>query len=287
MADGTSRSGQVSVEPGYHYDRVTEAWRLIFGDELHYGVFEDPEIELRQATARLTELMIQAARFDRPGAEVLDVGSGTGVIACRLAHELGAKVLGITTSEVGVGAGTRTAARLGLSAQVRFELRDGTDNQLPAQAFDIVWVLESSHLMRRREQLLYDCTRVLRPEGRLTLCDLMLLRDLDFMEVRALRKQLALLRDVFGDAHMERMDRYVGWLEGAGLVVDTSQDLTDLTRPTFVHWRANIEAHAAEIERLIGAPSMRQFHDSTFVLEKLWDDGIMGYGLVAGSVGAD
>jgi 27-O-demethylrifamycin SV methyltransferase len=275
-----SESGPTSVEPGYHYDRVTEAWRLIFGDELHYGVFDRPEEDLATATARLTSLMIDTAANVGPGAAVLDVGSGTGVIACRLGSEHGAQVLGITTSSVGVATGRRNAERLGLDELVRFEQRDGTANGLPDESFDVVWVLESSHLMRQREQLIAECARVLRPGGRICLCDLMLRRDLEFAEVRSLRKELALLRDVFGDAHMEQMARYVQWMQDHRLAVDVTTDLTERTRPTFEAWRMNLATNEAEIAELLGPTGLAQFRESTYVLERLWDAGIMGYGIV-------
>ncbi|HVT20261.1 MAG TPA: methyltransferase domain-containing protein [Mycobacteriales bacterium] len=274
-----------SVEPGRHYDRVTEAWRLIFGDQLHYGVFERADDDLATATDRLTDLMIEAARLTATSGPVdlLDIGSGTGVVACRIAEQYGARVLGITTSSVGVETGRLNAAAQGLAERVRFEQRDGTRTDLPDATFDVAWALESSHLMRQRERLLSECARVLRPGGRVALCDIMLRRELAFAEVKALRKELALLRDVFGDAHMERMQRYVEWLQPLGVDVDVATDLTAQTRPTFAAWRANIDTHETAITELIGAPSMSQFRDSTYVLESLWDDGVMGYGLVGGT----
>ncbi|HEX3706148.1 MAG TPA: methyltransferase domain-containing protein [Mycobacteriales bacterium] len=272
-----------SVEPGQHYDRVTAAWQLIFGPQLHYGVFDDVNDPLEVATDRLTNLMIETAAFHAPGTEVLDVGSGTGVIACRLGTELGARVLGITTSAIGVDIGRTNAAQLSISETVRFERRDGTDNELPDASFDVVWVLESSHLMRQRERLLFECARVLRPGGRVCLCDVMLRRNLAFTEVRALRKELALLRDVFGDAHMERLERYSDWLERQDVTVERVIDLSERTRPTFAAWRANIEAHRPRILELMGEPSVDAFHESTYVLERLWDDEIMGYGLIGGT----
>ena len=270
-----------SVEPGQHYDRVTAAWRLIFGPQLHYGVF-DPGDSLDSATDRLTALMLETAAIGSAGAEVLDVGSGTGAIACRLATGAGARVLGITTSSVGVEMGRATAAELGVD-RVSFELRDGTDNGLPDASYDVVWVLESSHLMRQRERLVAECARVLRRGGRICLCDIMLRRDLSFAEVKAARKDLALLRDVFGDAHMEQLDRYAGWLADHGVTVDTAVDLTDRTRPTFAAWRANIDAHRSRIVELMGEPSTEAFVAATYVLERLWDEGIMGYGLIGGT----
>ena len=139
---------------------------------------------------------------------MLDVGCGNGTPGCRLAERFGVEVLGITTSGVGVAAGTALAASKGLSDTVRFEERDGTDNGLPAESFDRVWVLESSHLMRDRAGLLSECARVLRPGGRVVLCDIIRHREIPFVEVRDRRDDFATLRQAFGDAHMEPLATY-------------------------------------------------------------------------------
>src|SRR4051794_18351636 len=83
--------------PEQHYDRVTEAWRFLLGEDLHYGVFASGAEPLADATHALTDLMIEAAEF-APGLDVLDVGCGTGSPACHLAEQLDVRVLGITTS---------------------------------------------------------------------------------------------------------------------------------------------------------------------------------------------
>src|SRR5262249_20309269 len=159
---------------------------------------------------------------------------------------------GITTSEVGVASATERAAHAGLSATVSFELRDGTANGLDDASFDRVWVLESSHLMREREQLIDECARVLRSAGRVVLCDIMLQREMPFADVRKLLRPLALLRDVFGDARMEPLDTYAAMFEASGLRVDHREDLTTLTRPTFDRWRANARDHRDEVVASLG-----------------------------------
>jgi 27-O-demethylrifamycin SV methyltransferase len=189
--------------------------------------------------------------------------------------------MGITTSEVGVQSALARAAAAGLEDRVRFDRRDATDNGFADRSFDRVWVLESSHLIRDRDRLFAECARVLRPEGRLALCDIVLMRDLPLPEVVRLLEPLTLLRDVFGDARMERLEQYVGRATRHGLVVDRVEDLTVRTRPTFARWRDNARRHRDDVSRTIGDEGWRQFVAATEVLERFWDDGTLGYGLLA------
>lgn len=276
----TPAGDSARYDPGRHYDRVTHAWTLLLGDDLHYGLFESGGEDLAVATRRLTDAMVDAADL-RDGVEVLDVGCGTGAPACRLALEHGARVTGITTSAVGVEAAAGRAATLGADPSTLFLRRDGMDNGFADASFDRVWVLESSHLMRSRERLLAECARVLRPGGRLTLCDVMLRRPMPFEEVRRLRVPLMLLRQVFGDARMEPLSRYVELAGANGLTVDRQVDLTRATRPTFEWWRRNAHLHHDEVVATIGAAELERFVDASDVLDRLWDDGTLGYGLLA------
>lgn len=272
--------GEATHDPASHYDRVTEAWGLLLGEDLHYGVFRIGDEALPTATLALTERMAAAASL-RAAERVIDVGCGTGSPACFIAERFGVDVTGITTSAVGVAAASRRAADRGLHDRVRFEERDGTANGFPDDSFDVAWVLESSHLMRARSRLVSECARMLRPGGRLVLCDIVLRRPMPFDEVRRLRRELALLRDVFGDAHMELLTTYASLAEDNGLTVTELIDLTEETRPTFARWRSNAEVHRADVTAALGADGWQRFVDSCDVLQAFWDDGTLGYGLFA------
>ena len=272
-----SKTSHDGYEPAEHYDRVTDGWRLLLGEELHYGVFSRGDESLAAATRELTDLMIRAAQLV-PDLDVVDVGCGTGAPACRLVVEQDVRVVGITTSTVGVAAAKRRAQSLGLS-RASFELRDGTDSGFPDESFDRAWVLESSHLMRDRDALLSECARVLRPGGRLVLCDLIRHREIPFLEVRDRREEFAVLRAAFGDARMEPLSYYTSQAESLGLVVDFAEDLTRATLPTFDRWRTNAANHRVEAQAALGAEGLAAFEQSTEILESLWLDGTFGYGL--------
>ena len=250
------------------------------GEEFHYGVFAGPDTPLPDATAALTQLMLDRAAITA-GDDVLDVGCGTGRQSCDLAANHGAKVLGITTSEAGVAAATELATSRRLEASARFEVRDGMDNQLPDSSFDVVWALESSHLMRDRPALLAEAVRVLRPGGRFVLCDIIRHREIPFAEVRERRDDFAVLRAAFGDAHMHPLSQYADTLTELGADVTDQTDLTEATLGTFKAWRDNTVAHETEIVELIGRQATDDFIRSTEVLEAFWKDGTLGYGILS------
>lgn len=265
-------------DPEAHYDHVTEAWKLLLGEELHYGVFTTGDEPLHVATGELTDRMIEVAQLS-PGLRVLDVGCGTGAPACRLVEEHDVEVVGITPSSVGVAAAIGRAEARGLSDRASFERRDGADNGLPDASFDRVWVLESSHLMPERERLVSECARVLRPGGRVVLCDIIRRREIPFKEVRDRREDLAVLRAAFGPARMESLEYYAGKAEAHGLVVDRAEDLTQATLPTFDRWRANVETYHDEVLAHLGLDGVAAFVRSCEILDAFWRDGTFGYGL--------
>jgi 27-O-demethylrifamycin SV methyltransferase len=262
-----------------HYDRITPAWRFLLGEDLHYGLFQSGSEALPEATSELTNRMAQAARLSE-GLTVLDVGCGTGAPACAIAREHNVHVVGVTTSQVGVDAATDRARREDLGDRVRFAIADGMANGFPDASFDRVWVLESSHLMPERDRLIDECARVLRPGGRVALCDIIRRREISILEIRAQLRDFHLLRQVFGEARMESLDVYRELMTKAGLVVDDEEDLTAATLPTFDRWRANAEANREAAADLLGPDDHAAFVDSTHVLESFWNDGTFGYGII-------
>ncbi|CAM3354943.1 methyltransferase domain-containing protein [Nocardioides dubius] len=268
-----------NTEPAQHYDRIHEAWELLMGAEFHYGFFADASTPLAAATAALTEEMIRRAGF-QAGERVLDVGCGTGRQACDLAERFEVELVGITTSETGVAAGRELAARRH-RFDVDFEQRDGTDNGFPDASFDVVWVLESSHLMRDRRALLSECARVLRPGGRLVLCDIIRRREIPFLEVRERRREFGVLRAAFGDAHMEPLTDYAASLTDLGMTVTDATDISAETLGTFAAWRENARIHRDEVIALIGVDSLEEFVEATEILERFWNDRTLGYGIIA------
>lgn len=267
-------------EPARHYDTVVEAWGDLLQEDLHYGFFHRGDEALVAATDELTNQMLRRAGL-QGGLHVLDVGCGTGKAACRMAAEFSARVTGISPSAVCVARAQALAERLGCADLATFCDGDGSSMNHADETFDRVWVMESSHLIPDKPALLAECARVLRPGGRVVLCDIVLKRKLALEEVIKYRDEFLLLRDVYGRAIMEPLDFYRGRFEAGGLHVDDQSDITKETSPTFDRWRQNANRNRESVIAKIGEEAWRKFLLSCDLLEQFWRDNILGYGIIS------
>ncbi|MFI9228657.1 class I SAM-dependent methyltransferase [Streptomyces rimosus] len=103
----------------------------------------------------------------RPGARALDVGCGTGELACYL-HALGYSVLGIDYAPSAIDASRQAAA--GLGAGIIFRLLDieaPGPYFRPDPGFDLVTCRLSYAFLRDRDAFHHRVRRLLRPGGAL------------------------------------------------------------------------------------------------------------------------
>jgi 27-O-demethylrifamycin SV methyltransferase len=267
-------------EPTRHYDTVIDAWAHLLQEDMHYGYFRTGQENLITATDSLTDEMIALAEL-KHGDRVLDIGCGTGKAACRLVQESGCMVTGISPSKVCIDNATDRAAALGLNASVQFCIGDGMKPDFPTASFDCTWVMESSHLMDDKAALISACARVLKPGGRLVLCDIMLDHKLPLADIIAYRHEFVLLTDVFGRARMETLEFYRQQCEANQLTTTTSRNISTETLPTFTRWQENALRNRAEVVEILGEAAWQQFFDSCQVLQQFWQQGILGYGILA------
>jgi cyclopropane-fatty-acyl-phospholipid synthase len=83
-----------------HYDLSNEFFTLMLDETMMYSsaVFEDPNESLSQAQKRKIALLAKKLHL-KPGAKVLEIGSGWGAMALHLVQEYGCKVSTLTLSK--------------------------------------------------------------------------------------------------------------------------------------------------------------------------------------------
>lgn len=109
----------------HHYDLSEAFYRLFLDDDLQYSCayFQTGEETLEEAQAQKKRHIASKLRL-KPGARVLDIGSGWGGLALELARISGAQVDGLTLSQEQLAVAQSRAAAEGLQNQARFHLRD-------------------------------------------------------------------------------------------------------------------------------------------------------------------
>ena len=109
----------------------------------------------------------------RPGGKLLEVGSGPGQLAARLAREApGMTLTGIDISDAMVERAARRAAGAGLSERVQFRVGDVAALPLSDQEFDGVVSTLSLHHWPDPASGLAEIHRVLKPGGEARIYDL-------------------------------------------------------------------------------------------------------------------
>lgn len=274
------RPREFSVEPGAHYDRVTDAWQYLIGDDLHVGYFEGSNGDLLSAAQALTRLMADSAQLG-PHSRVLDVGCGTGSPALYLALHRDCFVTGISTSSVGIARAKAKAADREAEDRASFAVADGTANGLPNESFDCVWVMESSHLIPQKDALIRECARVLRPAGIIVLCDLMLRKPIPARPGAGLWHDLVLLEKVYGKTSLYSLEDYVREFRANCLCAE-GRDISPSVLPTFALWRENAERQANRASEILGADQVKLFSRSCEIMTRLFQNGQLGYCLVMG-----
>lgn len=138
----------MAVDSATRYDRVTGAWKIFMGDNLHFGYFEGGDLDLKRATERMTERMLELGEIDKD-SRILDVGCGIGEPAFYIYERCGCCIDGISTSRRGIELAQNAAREKGCQ-EVRFRVADGMDNGFPDASFDLVWIMEALHPFRTR-----------------------------------------------------------------------------------------------------------------------------------------
>ncbi|WP_116997377.1 class I SAM-dependent methyltransferase [Desertimonas flava] len=153
-------------------------------------------------------------------SELLDVGSGVGGPARLAAARHGCHVTGIDLSPAFVELARALTARVGLSDSVSFEVGSATSMPFADASFDRAMLLHVGMNIERKDLVIAEVRRVLRPDGRFAVYDQMRVGDGD------LTYPLPWADDE-RSSFVERRETYRQFLTDAGFVVERDDELLD------------------------------------------------------------
>lgn len=176
------------------------------------------------------------------GAEVLEVGSGSGGPAIYLAQARGCRVTGVDINENGVRNARALAETRGAAGRVDFQAVDASQPlPFPSESFDAIVSNDAMCHIRNRLAVLHDWFRVLRPGGRALFTDAMVLTGMVSHEELAIRSSIGFYLFV-PPGENERL------LASAAFTVLSVQDVTSNAAGVSHRWHEARARHRSALE---------------------------------------
>jgi len=160
-----------------YYDTHQWLYTLFWSeDALHYGFWYDDTKNLAEAVKNTNKFVVDALDI-KSGDVVLDAGCGVGGTSLYIAETTGARVEGITLSEVQLGIAREKTARSKAGYLLNFSQQDYHHTGFPDRAFSKVFGIESIGHAQSKPDFLREAYRVLKPGGKLAVIDAYLCED--------------------------------------------------------------------------------------------------------------
>ncbi|HKF38855.1 MAG TPA: methyltransferase domain-containing protein [Ktedonobacteraceae bacterium] len=188
--------------------------RLLLGDSFHPG-----GLALTEHLGTLLDL--------GPGRAVLDVASGQGASAIRLAQRFGCTVLGIEYGSQAIQQATECAAAGGVAHLVSFQQGDAEHLPVPGGTFDALICECAFCTFPNKARAASEFWRALKPGGQVGLSDVTRTGEVP-EDLRGLLAWIACIADA------QPVEHYVRYLTTAGLIVNLVEHCND-TLAELVH----------------------------------------------------
>jgi len=166
-----------------------------------------------------TDQLIELGKPE-PTTMLLDVGSGLGGSAVRLAEKVGCSVIGLDLVESNVKSASAMAESRGVTERVRFYQGDAMDLPFDNNAFTMIWSLDAWAHVPDRALLLKECARVLAPGGQIVFADWLRTGPEDDFYRTTLLPELCC-------PSYETLEGYKGFLRDNGFVDIKAQDVSE------------------------------------------------------------
>jgi len=181
-------------------------------DALHYGFWYRNTKNITEAVRNTNQFVIDALAIDSADS-VLDAGCGVGGTSIYVAERTGARVAGITLSDVQLRIAREKAARSPAAKLLEISNQDYTHTRFQDESFSKIFGIESICHADRKIDFLREAFRIMRPGGRIAVVDAFLSTgNLDTTDRNIYNKVL----EGWIIPNLSRVSQFYGLLEKAG-----------------------------------------------------------------------
>ena len=245
MPSASSSSAATVASSYYDSSDADQFYAEIWGGEdIHIGLYATPDESIRRASARTVEELMALAGDGRAAWTVVDLGSGYGGAARRLAVRWGCRVEAVNISRVENERHRQLNREAGLTERIRVHEASFEHCPLPDGAADLVWSQDAILHAGDRAAVLREAARLLRPGGRFVLTDPMAADGVDPARLRPILDRIHL-------ADLGSPERYRRWGEAAGLQLDHWSDRTEMLVLHYSRVREELRSRRAELRGTI------------------------------------
>jgi tocopherol O-methyltransferase len=165
--------GDVAEYYNSHQSSYSRFWSRT---ALHYGFWYDDTRNLAEAIINTDRFVIEVLAINSDDV-VLDAGCGVGGSSIYIAETTGARLHGITVSEIQLKIAQRRAANSSLANRLSFSQQDYTCTNYTEGTFSKVFGIESVCYAKDKLDFLTEAYRIMQPGGRIAVLDAFLTKD--------------------------------------------------------------------------------------------------------------
>lgn len=264
------------------HSHYVQHWQLNRYQAMHYGLWWPETRSLGEALTNTHHLMQDWAKV-QAGEQVLDAGCGVGGSALWLVQETGCNVTGLSLSQRQIEQATTLAMARHQSDAAIFEVGDFCDTRYEDASFDVVWAIESVCHAVDKAAFLREAHRLLRPGGRLVLCDFFRSQQVSTVPgARVLRQWL----DAWAIDSLTSQRALLQRAREIGFTDLHARDLTEAVTPSArrLYRRFQLGFPVQKVYEWLGDPSLvqrRSVRSARWQWEAL-QAGLWHYALIAG-----
>jgi cyclopropane fatty-acyl-phospholipid synthase-like methyltransferase len=262
------------------YYNSSDADRFYFeiwgGEDIHIGLYEDTS-DIATASRKTVEYMVEVLKKQGMTLDntikALDLGAGYGGAARYLAHKHGCHIDCLNLSQTQNDTNIRLNREQGIADKINVMHGNFEDVPCEAESYDLIWSQDSLLHSGKREQVISEVERLLKPGGLFIFTDPMQADDCPE----------GVLQPVYDRIHLQSLGSFTFYKQAAqkqGLEVIEIKNLSQQLRN---HYHTVREKLRADYERM-SSISSKTYLDRMIKGLKHWvdaaDEGYLAWGVI-------